>query len=70
MTDAQLIGAVIGGFVGLLAAAAMSGGAWEHTGGGWLELTDAGDGCLPGCLTSLALVALGAGAGYAVGSMF
>lgn len=67
-TGGQLIGIIVGAVVGYAIAAAIAGGSYRHIGGGWVELVEDPMGCLPGCILEIVLTALGAGAGYLIGS--
>jgi hypothetical protein len=66
----QLIGIVIGGLIGYAVAASIAGGKYRFIGGNMFEVTREPKGFLPGCLITLILTALGAGAGFVVGGMF
>jgi hypothetical protein len=70
LTGAQLIGMIAGGLIGYAIAASIAGGSYRHIGGGWFELVEDPMSCLPGCLLEIALVAVGAGAGFVVGGLF
>jgi hypothetical protein len=66
----QLIGILIGGFVGYIIASAIAGGGYRYIGGNLFEITKEPMSYLPGCLFEIVLVAIGAGVGYYIGSMW
>lgn len=70
MSGAQLIGMIVGALIGYAIAASIAGGSYRYIGSNLFEVVKEPKGCLPGCLLELLLVALGAGAGYLVGSIF
>ena len=70
MSGGQVIGIIIGAIVGYGIAAAIAGGSYRYIGGNLFEVAKEPMSCLPGCLLELALVDVGGGLGYLVGSMF
>lgn len=66
----QLIGIIVGALVGYIIAAAIAGGSYRYIGGNLFEVTKEPMSCLPGCLLEVVLVAIGAGVGYFIGSLW
>ena len=69
-TTEQLIGIIIGGLLGYIIAASKAGGSYRYLGDDLFEASDDAMGCVSGCLLEIVLMAIGAGAGYFIGSMF
>ena len=53
-----------------MVAAMIAGGGYSYIGGNLFEVTREPMGCIRGCVVEIVSVALGAGAGYAIGSVF
>lgn len=70
VTGAQLIGILVGALIGYAVSASIAGGSYRYIGGEWWEITEEPMGCLAGCLLEIVAVAIGAAAGYIVGSAF
>jgi hypothetical protein len=69
MSDEQLIGTIIGAFVGVIVAYGIGGGRYRHVGGGWFEVVEDTPGCLASCLLEIVSVTIGAAAGFVVASL-
>jgi hypothetical protein len=66
MTDAQILGLIVGAFVGWIIAAAITAGKYRYLGGPYFEQTKPPMGCA-GCLIQIILAGIGAAVGAAVG---
>lgn len=69
MTGAQVMGTLLGAALGFLIGVSVAGGRYRYLGGPLWEETSPPKGCFQGCLIQLLLTALGAGAGFVVGSL-
>ncbi len=65
MTEAQIIGAIVGGILGFVIAGAIASPKFKYLGGHWGEFKG-GMGCLKTLFLQVVLTAIGAGAGAIV----
>jgi hypothetical protein len=67
MSDAQIIGAVIGGIVGFIIATAIASPRFTYLRGHWGKF-EGGMGCFTGLLLRIALTVIGAAVGAIIGA--